>query len=415
AVTSISVTSVSPPSEDYGSTAPVAISATLTWTGSGSVPTASAITIGGSGLSGSFGTTSCGAPSGTTITCTNTYTPSGTDVPGSYTMTAGFAGDTNYSASSSSQSNNFAINPASSTTLVTSGLSPSSYGQQVTFTATITGEFNLSGRRPAKKGARTPDVGGTVTWSANTGCGTTSVTSGNPGVATCTTSRASSLEVGTDVVTATYNGDSNHSGSSGSVNQVVQGGIATSISVTNVSPASETYNQDAQVTITAVLSWTGNGVAPTASNVTISGNGNGTYGTTSCAARVHETITCTNTYTPTSADNVGSYTETAAFTGDSNYSSSSSSQTDNFAITKPTATVTLSNMTQTYTGSPLSPTVTTTPAGLSYSLTGAPDTNAGSYAVTATVTDPNYTGSASGTFVISKAAATVALSNMTQT
>src|SRR5208282_2505731 len=332
AVTSISVTSVSPPSEDYGSTAPVAISATLTWTGSGSVPTASAITIGGSGLSGSFGTTSCGAPSGTTITCTNTYTPSGTDVPGSYTMTAGFAGDTNYSASSSSQSNNFAINPASSTTLVTSGLSPSSYGQQVTFTATITGEFNLSGRRPAKKGARTPDVGGTVTWSANTACGTTAVTSGNPGVATCTTSAASQLPVGTDMVTATYSGDSDHSGSNGSVNQVVNGGVATTIDVTSASPAAEDYGQDAPVTITAVLTWTGYGVAPTASDVTIGGNGSGSYGATNCQPRVHDTITCTATYTPTTGDAPGTYTETAGFSGDVNYNASSSSQSNNFTI-----------------------------------------------------------------------------------
>ena len=62
--------------------------------------------------------------------------------------------------------------------------------------------------------------------------------------------------------------------------------------------------------------------------------------------------------------------------------------------------MTLVNLIQTYTKSALSPTVTTVPAGLSYSLTGAPDTKVGSYPVTATVNDPNYTGSASGTFVI---------------
>ena len=40
--------------------------------------------------------------------------------------------------------------------------------------------------------------------------------------------------------------------------------------------------------------------------------------------------------------------------------------------------------------------------------TGAPDTNAGTYnPVTATVNDPNYTGSASGSFVINQAYATV--------
>jgi hypothetical protein len=91
--------------------------------------------------------------------------------------------------------------------------------------------------------------------------------------------------------------------------------------------------------------------------------------------------------------------------------------TQSFTLTvnKGTATVTLSNLTQTYTGNPIMPTATTTPAGLAISWTGAPDTNAGTYSVTATVNDPNYSGSANGSFVINKAAATVALSNLTQT
>jgi sugar lactone lactonase YvrE len=79
------------------------------------------------------------------------------------------------------------------------------------------------------------------------------------------------------------------------------------------------------------------------------------------------------------------------------------------------ATVTLSSMEETYTGSPLSPTVATSPSGLSYTLSGAPQTNAGSYTVTATISDPNYTGSATGTFIIDPAAAAVTLGNMTQT
>jgi len=84
---------------------------------------------------------------------------------------------------------------------------------------------------------------------------------GYPGVATCTTSRASSLEVGNDTVTATYSGDANHSGSSGSVIQLITGNIATSISVTSVAPASEDYGSTVPATITALLQWVGNGVA----------------------------------------------------------------------------------------------------------------------------------------------------------
>jgi hypothetical protein len=109
--------------------------------------------------------------------------------------------------------------------------------------------------------------------------------------------------------------------------------------------------------------------------------------------------------------NAGSYPVTVTIT-EPGYSGTTSGT---FVISKATATVTFSSLTQTYTGSALSPTVTTVPAGLSYSPTGYPDTNVGSYPVTATVTDPNYTGTASGTFTINKATATVTLVNLIQT
>ncbi|MGD0416943.1 MAG: hypothetical protein ABSA80_16405 [Terriglobales bacterium] len=120
--------------------------------------------------------------SGDTISCSNTYTPSGNDVPGSYTMSASFSGDTNYSASSSAQTNNFTINSASSTTSVSSSMNPSNYGQSVTFTATINGENGNVKGRTTRKGVKSQVVTGTVTWSANTGCGTTPVAPGYPGV-----------------------------------------------------------------------------------------------------------------------------------------------------------------------------------------------------------------------------------------
>jgi hypothetical protein len=271
------------------------------------------------------------------MTCSNTYSPSGTDAVGSYTISAAFSGDSNYGASSSPQINNFTINLATTTTSVVGNPNPSTYSQQVTFTATINAENGNIVKGRTRKGVKSQDVSGTVTWSSNTGCSPSAVTGGYPGVATCTTSAATHLPVGTDPVTATYSGDSNHSGSMGSVNQQVNGGIATSINVNSVSPASESYGQDATATITAELAWTGNGRAPTASNITISGNGHGTYSATSCNPRSGDTITCTATYTPTAADVVGSYTETAAFSGDINYAASNSTQTNNFTITQATS------------------------------------------------------------------------------
>jgi uncharacterized protein with FMN-binding domain len=106
----------------------------------------------------------------------------------------------------------------------------------------------------------------------------------------------------------------------------------------------------------------------------------------------------------------GSYPVTATI-NDPNYQGSASGT---FVIARAPATVTLSNLTQTYTGAALSPTVTTVPAGLSFGLVGAPKTNAGSYSVTAQITNPDYQGSASGTFVINQAPATVTLGNLTQ-
>ncbi|MDP4276260.1 MAG: DUF4347 domain-containing protein, partial [Bacteroidota bacterium] len=71
------------------------------------------------------------------------------------------------------------------------------------------------------------------------------------------------------------------------------------------------------------------------------------------------------------------------------------------------ATVTLSQLAQTYTGSPISATVVTVPSGLSYSITynnsSSEPKNAGTYAVVATITADGYTGSASGNLIIGKA------------
>lgn len=95
------------------------------------------------------------------------------------------------------------------------------------------------------------------------------------------------------------------------------------------------------------------------------------------------------------------------------------SQTVPINVTNMTASVALVGLAQTYDGTPRQVTATTVPAGLGVTFTydGSPTapTNAGSYAVVATVNDPNYSGSASGTLVVSKAAATFTLTGLLQT
>ena len=80
------------------------------------------------------------------------------------------------------------------------------------------------------------------------------------------------------------------------------------------------------------------------------------------------------------------------------------------------ARVFLQDLAQTYDGTPKRATASTEPAGLAVELTydggSAPPTEVGAYAVVATVYDANYEGSATGTLVVAKAAATVALGDL---
>src|SRR5439155_5116109 len=95
--------------------------------------------------------------------------------------------------------------------------------------------------------------------------------------------------------------------------------------------------------------------------------------------------------------------------------------TGTLVIAKPTATITLSNLAQTYNGSPKTATATTSPAGLggvtiTYNGSADAPTNVGSYTVLASLSNVNYEpASASGELVIGKATATITLSDMGQT
>ncbi|HET6631115.1 MAG TPA: MBG domain-containing protein [Rhodanobacteraceae bacterium] len=99
----------------------------------------------------------------------------------------------------------------------------------------------------------------------------------------------------------------------------------------------------------------------------------------------------------------GSYTVVATV-NDANYMGSATAV---MVIDKATATVALGGLSATYDGNPHAATATTDPDELSTTITYDGSTDApsavGSYAVVATVTNPNYRGSASGTLVISPA------------
>lgn len=112
--------------------------------------------------------------------------------------------------------------------------------------------------------------------------------------------------------------------------------------------------------------------------------------------------------------NAGSYAVVASLTN-ANYEAPNASGT--LVIEKASASIVLSGLSHTFDGAVKAATAVTTPSGLTfnlaYSQNGSPITpaNAGSYVVTATVTDANYQGSASGTLVINRAALTAKADN----
>src|SRR5690606_26195040 len=94
---------------------------------------------------------------------------------------------------------------------------------------------------------------------------------------------------------------------------------------------------------------------------------------------------------------------------DPNYGGSA---TATLTINKATATVTLTDLNQTYDGTPRPASATTMPPALpvvftysggGYGPSATPPTNAGSYTVQATIDHQNYQGSTTDTLVIAKA------------
>jgi uncharacterized repeat protein (TIGR03803 family) len=119
-----------------GSLAAFNVTSTLTWTGS-TLPTVADVVF-TSTAAGSFGTVTCGATS--PATCTAVFTPTATDVPGSYGFSVAFAGDSNYKPTSSSTiSSDYIINLSAPSVAVTPITSPYSSTAEVTVTATETG------------------------------------------------------------------------------------------------------------------------------------------------------------------------------------------------------------------------------------------------------------------------------------
>lgn len=120
-------------------------------------------------------------------------------ISATYTATSEFA--------SSTGTANLTVDAAPAGTVVTSSINPSTFGQSVTFTATV----SASAGNPTPTGKLDFHDGGGVI----AGCAGVSL---NAGVATCMTSN---LSVGSHTIQASYLGDANSQASSGTLTQTV--------------------------------------------------------------------------------------------------------------------------------------------------------------------------------------------------
>jgi hypothetical protein len=269
-------------------------------------------------LTGQFGGTPGGSvtfTSGSTTLCSNVTLSGGvatcpySTLPvGSNSVTATFGGSPNFLTSSGSETQT--VDKAATTTAVTGTPNPSSEGQSVTLTATVTGAFG-----------GTPTGSVTFTTSSTTLCGGVALSSG---VATCTTS---GLLVGSDTITASYSGDPNFLPSSGTWTQTVNKAATTTALTSSPNPSS--YSQS--VTFTATVTSTFGGT-PTGTVRFTSGT------TTLCntATLSGGVATCPYATLPAGSDSV-----TATYNGDSNHATSSGSETQ--TVNKATTTTALTS------------------------------------------------------------------------
>jgi large repetitive protein len=336
-------TSISANNADVVVGQPVSYTATVTGS-DGGTPTGTVTFTGDAG-------TLCGGPvtlsdtSPDTATCAVTYSSAGND-----TVTATYNANSSYAASSSSMTEE--IWQAATTTSVTASPSSGVVPQNVTFTVTVAA---------VSPGAGTPT--GTVTLSGSvsgplTCSSPATLNQGTPDQATCTVSYTEATD---ETVTATYPGDSNFLGSSGTTNV----DISPQATSTTITASADPIVDGQSVTYTATVTAAGTGSGNPTGTVTFSDSvhpsilscaGGNTVGVSTSGGVT--TATCTTSYAASGSDYV-----TATYNGDRNHDSSASSpwhETINLAGSS--TTVALSSGSEAETGEPVTFTATVSAA-----------------------------------------------------
>jgi Bacterial Ig-like domain (group 3) len=225
---------------------------------------------------------------------------------GDHSITAVYGGNSSFTSSSSSLTET--VNPAASTTSLTTSAAPVTYGHSVTFTADVASATGIAAT-------------GTVTFmdgSATLGSAKLSATE----KATFSTS---ALMPGDHSITAVYSGDTNVAGST---SPALTESVVRAAGTTTLASSANPIDLGRPVTFTATVSRSGSGMLPTGSvtfddGVTVLGSGTLVGGKA--------------TFT-TSALAVGPHTITALYSGDNNYAASSSSALTETIARAPTST-----------------------------------------------------------------------------
>jgi hypothetical protein len=281
-------------SDNYNAATPVARSFNIAKAPQGAVTVTapSDATYGQTGLgasaSGGSGTGAYSFSAGSSTACTVdsvTGVIAVTNGTGTCSITASRAGDANYNDSASSAPATVNIHKASSTTAAASSKNPSTFGDAVSFTATVgpaaatgTVQFQIDGN----------NFGAPV-----------AVASG-----TAVSGSTSAVTAGSHTVAAIYSGDGKYAGSTGSVGQNVNHAATAAAVTSTVNPS--VYGQ--MVTFSAAVSSTGG--VPTGTVTFLDGAAN--LGTVALNAQGQAALA-------TAALPAGAHSITAVYNGDANF------------------------------------------------------------------------------------------------
>jgi len=243
---------------------------------------------------------------------------------GTHSITARYGGDANFTGSTSSSLSQ-TVSAVSTATALTSSLDPSVFGQQVTFTATVSPSSGPTGTVQFFDGVNS--------------LGTAAVSGGTASVTT------SALAVGTHFITASYSGDATYAGStSASLTQTVD--VGTVNTTTTVTSSLNPSAYGLRVIFTATV-----GPSSGASGTVTFMDGASTVGTSALDASGAATFS-------TSSLAVGTHSITAQYSGDGSHSSSTSSALLQTVNTAGTTTTLTSNSNPSKSGSPITFTAT---------------------------------------------------------